>query len=200
MKVYIGPYDHWFRPAKWYKDFVLWRNGFGRGVDADTFDVGAYDVLTEEIRDSKIYNMFMAVERWINDRYERRIDVKLHDYDIWSMDDTLGHIVLPMLKLLKEKKYGYPMVDDADVPEHLRSTAATPLTPEQARMGCIDDNGMPRWDWVLNEMIWAFEQQADDADDQFFVGQFDKEGYTKWQERKTRGFTLFGKYFQALWN
>jgi hypothetical protein len=200
MKVFIGPYEHWFRPARWYKNFILWRRGFGRGVDADKFDIDAYDELTEKIHDSRIYNALMAVERWINDRYERRIDVKLRDYDIWSMDDTLGHIILPMLKLLREKKHGYPHVEDKDVPEHLRSTAAPPLTQEQINIACPDDNGAPRWDWVMNEMIWAFEQQDPDADDGFFAGGYDHAGHMSWQERKTRGFVLFGKYFQALWD
>ena len=200
MKVYIGPYEHWFRPGRWLKNAVLWWNGFGRNVDADKFDVDAYDALTEKIHDSRIYNACMAIERWINDRYARRIDVKLHDYDIWSMDDTLGHIILPMLKLLREKKHGYPHVDNEDVPEHLRSTAAPPLTQEQINIACPDDNGAPRWDWVMNEMIWAFEQQDPDADDGFFAGGYDHAGHMSWQERKTRGFVLFGKYFQALWD
>ena len=200
MKVYIGPYEHWFRPARWFKNAVLWWNGFGRNVDADKFDVDAYDALTEKIHDSRIYNAFMAVERWINDRYERRVDVKLHDYDIWSMDDTLSHVILPMLKLLREKKHGYPHVDDADVPEHLRSTAAPALTQKQIDTACPDDNGAPRWEWVLNEMIWAFEQMDPDADDGFFANGYDHAGHMTWQERKTRGFALFGKYFEALWD
>jgi hypothetical protein len=200
VKVFIGPYEHWFRPARWYKNFILWQRGFGRGVDADTFDVDAYDSLTEKIHDSRIYNAFMAVERWINDRYERRIDVKLCDYDVWSMDDTLGHIILPMLKLLREKKHGYPHVDDEDVPAHLRSTAAPTRTLEQLNTGWPDDNGLPRWEWVMDEMIWAFEQQDPDADDGFFANGYDHAGHMTWQERKTRGFVLFGKYFQALWD
>jgi hypothetical protein len=200
MKVYIGPYSHWFRPGTWYKDLILWARGFGRGVAADTFDVDAYDALVEKIKDSWIYDKLMDIENWIDNRVERKIQVKIHDYDVWSMDDTLSHIILPMLKLLKEKKHGYPMVDDEDVPEHLRSTSAPALTQEQINTACPDDNGAPRWDWVINEMIWAFEQMDPDADDGFFAGGYDKAGHVTWQERKTRGFVLFGKYFQALWD
>jgi hypothetical protein len=200
MKVYIGPYNHWFRPGTWYKDLILWWNGFGRGVDADTFDVEAYDALTDKIKDGWIYDKLNNIECWVDNRVERKISVKIHSYDVWSMDDTLGLIILPMLKLLKEKKHGYPHVDDEDVPEHLRSTSAPALTEEQIATAWPDDNGIPRWDWVMNEMIWAFEQMDPDADDGFFAGGYDHAGHMTWQERKTRGFTLFGKYFQALWD
>jgi len=201
MKVYIGPYSHWFRPGTWYKDLILWWRGFGRGVDADKFDMDAYDALTEKIKDSWIYDkVLMAVENWVDNNTERKVRVKIHAYDVWSMDDTLSHIILPMLKLLREKKQGYPHVEDEDVPEHLRSTSAPALTEEQLATGWPDDNGAFRWQWVLDEMVWAFEQQDPDADDGFFANGYDKVGHTTWQERKTRGFTLFGKYFQALWD
>jgi hypothetical protein len=71
-------------------------------------------------------------------------------------------------------------------------------------------------------MIWAFEQKADeDAENQFHSDSnpdqpsddpdisfeesierrtFDKDGYMVWQDRKTRGLTLFGKYFEGLWD
>jgi hypothetical protein len=91
-------------------------------------------------------------------------------------------------------------VEDEDVPEHLRSTSAPALTEEQLATGWPDDNGAFRWEWVLDEMVWAFEQMDPEADDHFFVGKFDRDGYDAWQERKTRGFVLFGKYFQALWD
>ncbi len=42
------------------------------------------------------------------------------------MDYTLSHIVVPMLKQLKETKHGAPFVDDEDVPEELKSTSAPP--------------------------------------------------------------------------
>lgn len=201
MKVYIGPYSHWFQPGQWYKDWVLWYFGFGRNVNYEKIDVAAMDALTERIKDSRLYDKLMSVENWVENRTARKVQIKIHEYDVWSMDNTLGYIVLPMLKLLREKKHGYAMVDDDDVPEDLRSTAASKLTEEQINTGWPDDNGLPRWEWVMDEMIWAFEQINDEtADDLFFVGEYDHKGYTKWQERKTRGFALFGKYFEALWD
>lgn len=201
MKVYIGPYDHWFHPGTWYRDLILWFYGFSHGGDADKFDMDAYDKLMQKIRGSWIFKRLQAVENWAERNTERKVCVKIHNYDVWSMDSTLGYIILPMLKLLREKKQGYPYVEDEDVPEHLRSASAPPLTQEQISTACPDNNGAARWEWVLNEIIWAFEQMDPDADDKFFVKKpFDKDGYNAWQDRKTRGFTLFGKYFEALWD
>jgi hypothetical protein len=201
VQVYLGPYSHWFRPGQWYKDWVLWYFGFGHKVDYEKIDIVALDKVTEAIQDDWFYDKLMRIERWFDNRYKRKVRVKIHPYDVWSMDDTLGHIVLPMLILLREKKQGYPHVDDVDVPENLKSTSAPALTQAQIATACPDDNGAARWDWVLSEMIWAFEQiNKDDADSEFFVGTYDREGYMKWQARKTRGFALFGKYFEALWD
>lgn len=201
MKVFIGHYYHWFRPAKWYKDWILWAYGFGYKVDYEKIDMQRLDDTTERIHDGRIYTALMAVENWVGNRYQRPVRVKIHAYDVWSLDNTLSLIILPALKMLKEKKQGSPYVEDADVPEELRSTAAPALTEEEQRYGHTDANFHKRWEWALDEMIWAFENMADDADDQFFAQKpFDRDGYQAWQERKTRGFTLFGKYFEALWD
>jgi hypothetical protein len=114
-------------------------------------------------------------------------------------------------------------VDDSDVPDELKSTSAIPhMTDAQLAMGEVDSNLHKRWEWALDEMIWAFEQMNDeDADSKFHSdadpakprnepgisfeegmkrGKFDMEGYMAWQSRKTRGLTLFGKYFESLWD
>jgi hypothetical protein len=88
------------------------------------------------------------------------------------MDHTLAHIVLPMLKQLKKDKHGSPLVDDEDVPEGigLRSTEAGPKENEYD----IDDNHFKRWDWVMDEMIFAFESKLDDSwEDAFREGEID---------------------------
>ena len=73
-----------------------------------------------------------------------------------------------MLKQLKKDKHGAPLVDDEDVPEELRSTSAPPKENEYD----IDDNHFKRWDWVMDEMIWSFEQMQPDCDwdDQYHSG------------------------------
>lgn len=214
MKVYIGPYNSWFQPYKWLNRAVLWWYGFGNGVSADKFNYEKYDELTDWIRDR--FGWLNRFEGWVDSFYKRKIKVRVDHYDVWNAEDTLGHIILPTLKLLREKKQGSPLVDDEDVPEQLRSTAAPALNEEQVNTGRTDDNWHLRWQWALDEMIWAMEQVVDgDSDSQFFTHHenipdpdrflgykldFDKDGHEKWQARKRHGLTLFGKYFEALWD
>jgi hypothetical protein len=110
---------------------------------------------------------------------EQKIKIRIDDYDIWSMDDTLALIILPMLKKLKEHNYGSSTVDNEDVSEDLRIDG--------------DDLHPKRWDYVLDEMIWAFEQKL--KNDYLY-----DESYKERQMRMTNGFRLFGKYYEALWN
>jgi len=155
---------------------------------------------------------------------ERKISIKIDPWDTWSMDHTLSLIIHPLLIQLKNTTHGSPLVDDEDVPEELRSTSAPPKEKEWD----TDDNHHKRWEWALDEMIWAFAQKIDDrAEDQFHTGKvdikfdkvnidgedlyemvkgpndthvFDREGWEKWNERKRNGFRLFGKYFESLWD
>jgi hypothetical protein len=108
---------------------------------------------------------------WILDRVHPAIKyVKIDRYDTWSMDSTLSPIILPMLKQLKEKKHGAPFVDDEDVPEHLQSTAAPPKENKYD----VDAHHFARWDWVMDEMIFAFECKVDDSwQDAFHSGEHD---------------------------
>jgi len=124
------------------------------------------------------------------DRRVQKIKVRIDKWDTWSMDHTLAHIVLPMLVQLKETKHGAPYVDPDDCPKDLRPK-------EQDEYG-TDDTHFARWDWILDEMIYAFDSKAnkDDvwmAEDAF--GYIDKE-----QKRISNGFRLFGKYYEALWD
>jgi hypothetical protein len=156
--------------------------------------------------------------QWFLDKVHPQIKyVKIDRWDTWSMDHTLADIILPMLRQLKETKHGAPFTDDEDVPEYLRSYMAQPKEYEWD----TDSLHFMRWDWILDEMIWAFEQKVkDDADSEFFDhsecddekfpwnkdGQYvskvkyDQEGHEAWQKRKSNGFRLFGRYYENLWD
>jgi hypothetical protein len=112
------------------------------------------------------------------------------------MDDTLSHIIYPMLIQLKETKHGSPWVEDEDVPEHLRSTNAEPKENEWDTDSLFHD----RWDWVLDEMIWAFEHKVDDGWTNKYYETNDYEGLRAEQNRMKNGFRLFGKYYEGLWD
>jgi len=148
------------------------------------------------------------------DAGKREIEIQIDDYDTWSMDHTLAHIVLPMLVQLKATKHGSPWTDDEDVPEELRSTSAPPKEDEYDTDAFHHD----RWDWIMGEMIWAFEQKArdnwegdyyeyeDDPTNTEGLGLglklvwSDDEGRKAHQARMTNGFKLFGKYYENLWD
>jgi hypothetical protein len=128
--------------------------------------------------------------------------IKIDKYDTWSMDSTLSPIILPMLKQLKECKHGAPWTDDEDVPEGLRSTSASPKENEWD----TDDNHFKRWDWIMDEMIFAFEELCkDDWQREFYENKpeemhWDKDGWTKHNARIQKGLELFGKYYRNLWD
>ena len=156
---------------------------------------------------------------WVEGKRNRTVKVRIDKYDTWSMDSTLAHIILPMLKQLKETTHGAPDVDDKDVPKKLRSTSA----PEKENDWDSDDNLFARWDWVLDEMIWAFGQVNEDWQDQYYKeprGEWhtkdpendiseivwdknpviDTKGLKAHNKRMQNGFRLFGKYYSNLWD
>jgi hypothetical protein len=157
-----------------------------------------------------VYNVFNWI--WF-DRRQQRVKVHIDRWDTWSMDHTLAPIILPMLVQLKETKHGAPYVDLEDVPKELHGKK---LTKKQKEQGEVDDKYFERWDWVLNEMIWAFEQKCRDHWEEDYYGPYiegegdgilgghfewtDDEGRQKHQERMSNGFRLFGKYFESLWD
>jgi len=106
--------------------------------------------------------------------------VKIDRWDTWSMDHTLADIILPMLKQLQAIKHGGPFVADEDVPDELKSTSAPPKENEWD----TDDNHFKRWDWILDEMIFAFECKTDDSwQDKFRSGEHDiKSVACEWDE------------------
>ena len=136
---------------------------------------------------------------WFGYSRNQRTNIKIHDYDTWSMDHTLAPIILPMLKQLKETKHGAPFVDMEDVPKELRATKAQ--QNKYAKLGETDPKFFERWDWVMDEMIWAFEQKCrDDWMEDFYYNKWDQEGAKAHQARMTNGFKLFGKYYENLWD
>ena len=176
------------------------------------------DHVLEAIDDGiqRVYDVFNWI--WF-DRRTQKVKVRIDRWDTWSMDHTLAPIILPMLVQLKKTKHGSPWVDDEDVPEELRSTSAPPKENEYD----TDDFHHARWDWVLDEMIWAFEQKArsdgwegdyyeydhvkpnkDSTDFSESLGLKltweDPEGRKAHQARMSNGFRLFGKYYEALWD
>ena len=242
MKVKIGKYKSWlgpyqlaekilfFVPQKKYEDdgefhrnivhkFGEW---LAHGSIQKTPDVGEIKLFGEDRPKTWIYRFLI----WLDNKKERKVQVKIHDYDIWNADETIAYVVLPILKKIREGTHGIPSVLDEDVPESIRSTADPKLTEEEKSAGHIDENYEARWEWVLDEMIFAFETKVGklkDWEDQFYSGNcdfvlrktedgyyslekgpndtfsIDENGRKMFVERIQNGFRLFGKYYESLW-
>ena len=226
MKVHIGPHTNWVGPYQIAEKILFWKNKYAINEDS-YFEQHPDSVAIHKLGDflDKVPGLTKLCE-WIDSKKKRKISVHVDNYDIWSADHTLALIIVPVLKKLKEQKHGSPHVDNKDVPKHLRSTAARRLTKEEKNTGHTDELWEQRWEWVLDEMIWAFEQHAaDDWEDQFYTGvtdfhiekneqtgygvlingpnhtfKIDMEGRKAHHERMANGRQLFAKYYQSLWD
>lgn len=237
MKVYIGPPRNYFGPYQlaelicfWVKkkpneDGFLekpdWVHSFGEFLAHGSVLPEDHDdkySLSDRRKKTWLYRFLI----WLHQKTKDKIKVRIDDYDTWSADHTLSHIILPLLKAVKERKHGSPFVDAEDVPVELR--------PTKKQINAYNKTGDPdpffhaRWEYVLDEMIWAFEQKvADDWEDQFVSGvqdyslarvddkysrlvegpnhtyKIDHEKMKQHQNRISNGFRLFGKYYEALW-
>lgn len=239
MKVKIGKYKSWFGPYQlaelicfWvpkqkdkygFPEKPDWVHSFGEWLAHGNVEpqpkVGERSKWNRDRPETWLYRFLL----WIEQRRSRHIQVRIDPWDTWSMDHTLSLIILPMLKQLKEEKHGAPYVDDEDVPENLRSTAA----PSKENEWDTDDNHFKRWDWILDEMIHSFSFKSGalgEIENQFYSGEselewiklendthqmvrgpndthkYDAEGHKIFMERIDNGFRLFGKYYQGLWD
>ena len=227
MKIRIKKSVSWFGPYQLGEALCFWapktkdKYGFDEKPDW-VHNFGTW--LAGENHDTwlaKFLTWFDGVRRkfpWNQDK------IKIEYFDTWSMDSTLSPIILPMLKQLKATKHGYGWIDDEDVPKQLQSIYALPKEEWE-----WDGNAEARYEWVLDEMIWAFEQLCDeDHDKKFWIvhpeldkeqfkepfkegetsrevkwkveGQLDREGLDAHNARIQNGLCLFGKYFRTLWD
>ena len=223
MKVYISNYrNHWLSPYTILKAVCFWEKDDGVFYNLEDKPDHKYDKWIHRLNP-----ICMGIQK-IMEFIHPKIDyVKIDRWDTWSMDHTLAHIILPMLKQLKNTKHGAPNVDDEDVPEELKSTSASPKENEWD----TDDNHFKRWDWVLDEMIFAFEHKNDDTWQEAFSSgvidykseacewhengkakmfkmvdgpnhtyKCDYEGMKVVEDRIQNGFRLFGRYYSNLWD
>lgn len=215
MKIYVGPYRSWIGPYQIAEKILFWKD---KDKDHSVHEFGTW-LADKKNGDSTILTKLCE---WIHSKKKIKVKIKIHDYDVWGMDSTLARIILPMLVLLHSKKHGAPFVDDEDVPDHLKSTAAPPKENEYD----TDQNHFLRWHWVMSELIWTFTQLHPDTDweDQYHTGVhdirwkkldsgmsqmftgpndthvFDMEGWKKHQDRINNGTRLFGRYYMSLWD
>ena len=209
MKIWTSKYrNHWVSPYRILTKICFWEKDEDKIYNLKDDPTHPYEPWVKALE--PVCRVWQRLLDLVHPRIEY---VKLDRWDTWSFDHTLAEIILPGLRQLKETKQGAPWTDDKDVPKELRSNVAEPKENEWD----IDSLHFKRWDYVLDEMIWAFEQKVDDeADSKFFDHSkcndtapwdkdyispgYDKKGYEAWAKRKANGFRLFGRYFENLWD
>ena len=184
MRVYINKYkDHWISPYTMIDYVFFWKDwskcsrwsldqSLEDDVNVTKGGKSRYVERPEWVdKLADLLNPISLAIQWIWDKVDRKIDyVKIDRWDTWSMDHTLSYIILPMLKQLKDSKHGGPRVDDEDVPDEIKSTNAKPKENDYD----TDDFWFDRWDYVLDEMIFAFECKVDDSwQEKFRSGEID---------------------------
>jgi hypothetical protein len=217
MKVYLGPYTSWIGPYQIAELLCFWvrpvkdEHGFEDKPDW-VHDFGTW--LAED-RNGEPSRLARFCE-WLQSKRKRTEYVHIDHYDVWGMDHTLALIIHPMLVKLKTQKHGHGWIDNKDVPKELRSTAPGARTGIKNKWDW-DNYAEARYSWVLDELIWTFEQIAnDDNEAQFYDHtesnkekdfnksiqklKVDRVGLELHQKRIENGLRLFGKYFRTLWD
>lgn len=159
MKVKIGKYTRWTGPYQIADLLCWWAKPVKDKYGMESKPEWVHDFGTWLSGGEKGESLLLKVCQWIESKKSRQVYVKIDKYDTWGMDHTLAYIILPMLKQLQATKHGAPNTDDSDVPEHLQSTQAPPKEHEYD----TDTNHFLRWDWILGEMVYAFECKLDDS-------------------------------------
>ena len=169
MKVYISKYrNHWLSPYTILEKVFFWRE-----IDYDEPKIDRLANILEPF--------CQALLKFLDFVHPRIRYVKIDKCDTWSMDSTLAPIILSMLKQLRDTKHGSQVVDLEDVPEPMRTINHEEWDPQscfefyhEPDLQKIQCDLHDRWDWVLGEMIWTFEQICDDDNDaQFHSGNHD---------------------------
>tara|TARA_Y100000310_G_scaffold342024_1_gene443385 strand:- start:586 stop:1257 length:672 start_codon:yes stop_codon:yes gene_type:complete len=223
MKVKLGPYKSYFGPYQLAEQLKYL--GFSENMQ---------DRIGEALSNTWVKRVLNKIDEKFK---QRKTKVVVHKYDTWSVDSTLAYVIVPILKQFKESTHGAPKVDDEDVPESLKATD-TPAGGWDTENNAyhagdfpagVDANHFKRWDYVLDEMIWAFSQVNADWEDQYWPAapssascrararrsddiyssadvwdlkkpSFDHKGFAKHEQRMVKGFKMFGKYYNSLWD
>jgi hypothetical protein len=230
MKVFLGPYKNYIGPFQIVDALFFWQEKYpGDRLDR-RWDYRLSSKLGDWLAETWVNDLCETVHAW---RGDRKMNIHIDKYDTWNVDGTLAPIILPLLRGLKSCKHGSAFVDMEDVPEYMRTTNTEDYDDQSTfdfyRVSGEDTmkyNIHDRWAYVLEEMIWAFEQIQADWEKQYWIvhpkldlenypeddgkditplrwavkGECDWAGRQKHQERIDRGLMLFGKYYQGLWS
>lgn len=178
MKVYIGNYPKWIGPYQIAKVFPKFTRSY---IEECTWL-------------DKLCN-------YIYSKRKRVVYVQVDYSDVWNVDNTLSHLIVPVLQKYKATTKSYGEVDEPDMPKD------------------IEPNSEAAYNWALDEMIFAFKSDTFNWVEQFECGEMDieiaekevvpgkrhtykinQEAVDAYQQRIIRGRMLFAKYYTQLWS
>lgn len=142
--------------------------------------------------------MFVRIDDYNQDcEQKRHISVQIEDFDVYSMDTTLAHIIVPMLKKLKGVKVGIPG-DIIHEFHQFNDQKHLELGLSQKELDDLEfERAEQKWNEIMDKMIWSFEQAMNDYEDLYCGASCgDFESYEK---KLAEGFNLFGRYYRSLW-
>lgn len=119
MRINIGPYCNWIGPYQ----------------IANKLKVFGFSEDTCEKIGEKLDPILGGICNWVYKKRKRKMKIHIHNFDVWNMDNTLAHIIVPMLKKFKEQSKSHP----ANISEK-------------------------KWNDILDQMIWSFEQIIEGLD------------------------------------
>jgi hypothetical protein len=194
MRVKIGPYKDWIGPYTISNAIFFWVDK--RAMDWDDEYLKRWDAQAcEKFGNWLASGWVNDFCHWIDKFRTRKVEVRIDPYDTWSMDHTLALIVHPMLVQLKQNNHGYFSSDPEDAPQIGKG--------EEVDYGGNDTLALDRYNWIMDEMIWTFDQIAHGNDGMEFYSEengWDVENHKKYDQRIANGLRLFGKYYRALWD
>ena len=189
MKVFIGKYRNRCVSSIEQK-YLNYKHGFNAHKHSNPF--------LEKLDDCIQVVFDNTINKFYYDRLEdvQRKHIKIDQHDTCAMDNTLSCIIVPMLEQLKEQKNGSQLVDITDVPVHLWPSWEEMQVKESYNPDSLVHQ---RWDWVMNEMIFAFKFARDEDMLDYYTTKDDPE-YLELAERLDNGRRLFAKYYNGLWD
>lgn len=178
MKIYINkPRNHWLSPYTILEKILFW-------LDWDNI---SYDATWVKKWSGRINPFSIGLQKILDFIHPQITYVKIDGFDAWNADHTLALIILPVLKKIKESKAGIPGTWKEDAPQEFWDDEEDINNDENSEYSFNEK----RWEWILNEMIFAFNCMVDDSWEQkFHSGKIDF-NFVATEERDEKGKPLY---------
>lgn len=110
--------------------------------------------------------MKVDIRKYCKGSADRKVNVKIENFDTWSLDHTLALIILPALLQLKATKHGVPHDFAEAGGEDYAAQDSFDFYKETHNEAF--EQKCKEWDEVLDKMIWSFQQLLMDNYDNLY--------------------------------